>query len=111
MPQIPSAGEAKATKIAELNFKTSWMHGWSSEASCADEPDLDATSSHLGLSETFTEWLRLALAQEITDSADLENAMCAMEVILVAIEDDPHETLADSAKNAPSGFWRPQDCR
>ena len=77
------------------------------EASCA-EPEIDGTSSHSGLSETLPDWLQLALAQEITDSADLESAMCAMEVILANVEGDPHETLADAAKMLREDFGAPK---
>ncbi|CAE7510667.1 GIP [Symbiodinium natans] len=78
------------------------------EASYADGPEIDAASSHSGLSETFTDWLRLALTQEITDSADLESAMCAVEVMLGAVQGDPRETLADVAKMLREDFGTPE---
>ena len=78
------------------------------EASCADEPEIDPTSSHLRLSEAFTDWLWLALAQEITDSAVLVNATVNMEVILAAVEVDAHEALADAAEMLREDFGAPK---
>ena len=94
------------------NQLDAWMEqgepeGSADEASCADEPEIDATLL-LGLSETFTDWLQRALAQEITDSADMENAMCVVEVILAAVGGDPHETLADAAKMLREDFGAPK---
>ena len=112
----PKCTRTKGNENRRAEFQDqldAWMEqgepeGSTDEASCADEREIDATSSHSGLYETFTDWLRRALAQEITDSADMESAMCAVEVTLAAVEGDPHETLADAAKMLRQDFGAPK---